>query len=115
MCGAWHVPALDVDAHTVSADTATLRGLRRTKVGTAWVPWTHRRLTRALGYEAGVDSPGWYRHVFGHPGRDGPKGTWREGTSARLRGGSFPVALQSDSALMVSSPRFDKFESGRGR
>lgn len=71
VCGAWHVPALDVDAHTVSADTATLRGLRRTKVGTAWVPWTHRRLTRALGYEAGVDSPGWYRHVFGHPGRDG--------------------------------------------
>lgn len=69
--GAWHVPALDVDDHTVKADTATLRKLAKTKVSVAWVPWTHRRLTSVSGYGAGVESPGWYAHVFDHPGVDG--------------------------------------------
>ncbi len=78
VCGAWHVPALDLDsdvtASTVpnaSTDAATLRGIPKSKVGIAWVPWTHRRLTAHSGYGAGVDSPGWYRHVFDHPGEDG--------------------------------------------
>lgn len=71
VCGAWHVPALDLDGRTASTDNATLRGLARIKVAAAWVPWTHRRLTTASGYGAGVDSPGWYRHVFDHPGSDG--------------------------------------------
>lgn len=71
VCGAWHVPALAIDEHKASTDTATLRGLARIKVAAAWVPWTHRRLTTASGYGAGVDSPGWYRHVFEHPGPDG--------------------------------------------
>jgi hypothetical protein len=78
VCGAWHVPALDLDGSygvppppTVSTDTATLRGLRKQKVAVAWVPWTARRLTGRSGYGAGVESPGWYRHVFDHPGEDG--------------------------------------------
>jgi hypothetical protein len=71
VCGAWHVPALDVASTTVGADSATLRGMPRAKVGVAWVPWTHRRLTAVSGYGAGVESPGWYAHVFDHPGRDG--------------------------------------------
>jgi hypothetical protein len=71
VAGAWHVPALDIDEHTVKADTATLRKLPKTKVGVAWVPWTHRRLTSVSGYGAGVESPGWYAHVFEHPGADG--------------------------------------------
>ena len=71
VCGAWHVPALDLAGRTAAVDNATLRGLPRVKVASAWVPWTHRRLTTASGYGAGVDSPGWYRHVFEHPGPDG--------------------------------------------
>jgi Family of unknown function (DUF5682) len=74
VCGAWHVPALDVeaaDAPSVSTDAATLRGMAKVKTAVAWVPWTHRRLAAASGYAAGVDSPGWYRHVFEHPGPDG--------------------------------------------
>ncbi|MEL6892520.1 MAG: DUF5682 family protein [Actinomycetota bacterium] len=74
VCGAWHVPALDDDARssiTATTDAATLRGLKKMKVSSAWVPWTHRRLTSASGYGAGVDSPGWYGHVFDHPGADG--------------------------------------------
>ncbi|WP_420450838.1 DUF5682 family protein [Ilumatobacter sp.] len=71
VCGAWHVPALDLEGRTASSDAATLRGLDKVKVDSAWVPWTHRRLTTASGYRAGIDSPGWYRHVFDHPGADG--------------------------------------------
>jgi hypothetical protein len=74
VCGAWHVPALDLDAPwtpNVSTDSATLRGLPKVKTAVAWVPWTHRRLAADSGYAAGVDSPGWYRHVFDHPGSDG--------------------------------------------
>ena len=71
VCGAWHVPALDLTGRTVSADAATLRGLPKVKTSIAWVPWTHRRLTTASGYGAGVESPGWYAHVFRHPGADG--------------------------------------------
>ncbi len=78
VCGAWHVPALDLDGEAMrstvpnaSTDATTLRGLPKSKVGVAWVPWTHRRLTSHSGYGAGVESPGWYRHVFDHPGEDG--------------------------------------------
>ncbi len=71
VCGAWHVPALELADHPAMVDNATLRGLPRVKVASAWVPWTHRRLTTSSGYGAGVDSPGWYRHVFDHPGADG--------------------------------------------
>lgn len=71
VCGAWHVPALDPTSVVAATDTATLRGLARTKVAVTWVPWTHRRLRRASGYGAGVLSPGWYAHVFAHPGPDG--------------------------------------------
>ncbi len=77
ICGAWHVPALDIDASgalavpAISVDAATLRAMPKTKVAVAWVPWTHERLTARSGYGAGVDSPGWYHHVFDHPGEEG--------------------------------------------
>lgn len=70
VCGAWHVPAL-AQPVPASVDTRTLRGLPKAKVAVSWVPWTHRRLASATGYGAGVRSPGWYAHVFGHPGPDG--------------------------------------------
>ena len=71
VCGAWHVPALDTAATPAATDNATLRGLPKVKVGVSWVPWTHRRLAAATGYGAGVRHPGWYDHVFRHPGPDG--------------------------------------------
>jgi hypothetical protein len=74
VCGAWHVPALDVTGSgvpTATADNAILRGLPKVKVAVSWVPWTHERLASATGYGAGVRSPGWYDHVFRHPGADG--------------------------------------------
>lgn len=73
VCGAWHVPVLDPSSTTASADAALLRGAGtgRPKAAVTWVPWSDRRLQRRSGYGAGVSNPGWYRHVFRHPGPDG--------------------------------------------
>jgi hypothetical protein len=77
VCGAWHLPALQLDAPgtpTAKADTALLKGCPKRKVAATWVPWTYRHLARASGYGAGVRSPGWYEHLWatgGAPGRAG--------------------------------------------
>ncbi|GGT16788.1 DUF5682 family protein [Streptomyces atratus] len=63
VCGAWHVPAL-VTRTTLAADRALLKGLPKVKAELTWVPWSHRRLARHSGYGAGIDSPGWYGHLF---------------------------------------------------
>ncbi|SCL26608.1 DUF5682 family protein [Micromonospora inyonensis] len=63
VCGAWHVPALTRKV-PASADTALLKGRRKTKVTFTWVPWTYGRLASWQGYAAGVRSPGWYHHLF---------------------------------------------------
>ncbi|MEO8264593.1 MAG: DUF5682 family protein [Ilumatobacteraceae bacterium] len=84
VCGAWHVPALAEPLPSATSDAHTLRGLPRVKVGTCWVPWTHRRLAAATGYGAGVRSPGWYAHVFHHPGEPGIS-RWFVGAARLLR------------------------------
>jgi hypothetical protein len=71
VCGAWHVPALEQPLPPAAADNALLKGRPKVKVGISWVPWTHRRLAATSGYRAGVASPGWYAHVFAHPGPEG--------------------------------------------
>jgi hypothetical protein len=68
VCGAWHVPALDPTGTTASADRTMLQGLAKVKVAISWVPWSHPRLARSSGYAAGVNHPGWYAHLFRHPG-----------------------------------------------
>ncbi|MFI5683576.1 DUF5682 family protein [Streptomyces sp. NPDC051636] len=82
VCGAWHVPALREKA-AVSADRALLKGLPKVKVDMTWVPWTHRRLARASGYGAGIDSPGWYGHLFTAPDR--PVERWLTKVAGLLR------------------------------
>ncbi|MFB7503620.1 DUF5682 family protein [Streptomyces broussonetiae] len=82
VCGAWHVPALRART-TVAADRALLKGLPRVKVDLTWVPWTHRRLARAGGYGAGIDSPGWYGHLFHAPDR--PVERWLTKVAGLLR------------------------------
>ncbi|WP_407560649.1 DUF5682 family protein [Streptomyces sp. 184] len=68
VCGAWHVPALRART-TVTADRRLLKGLPKVRTEVAWVPWTHRRLARRSGYGAGIESPGWYAHLFEVPDR----------------------------------------------
>ncbi|MFD3543251.1 DUF5682 family protein [Streptomyces sp. NPDC058662] len=82
VCGAWHVPALRART-TVAADRALLTGLPKVKVETTWVPWTHRRLSRAGGYGAGIASPGWYAHLFA--ARDRPVERWLTKVAGLLR------------------------------
>ncbi|MEU9354314.1 DUF5682 family protein [Streptomyces griseoloalbus] len=82
VCGAWHVPALRRKA-AVAADRALLKGLPKVKTDMTWVPWTHRRLSRASGYGAGIDSPGWYGHLFGAPDR--PVERWLTKVAGLLR------------------------------
>ncbi|WP_435847274.1 DUF5682 family protein [Streptomyces eurythermus] len=82
VCGAWHVPALR-ERTTVTADRALLRGLPKVKTDVTWVPWTHRRLARSGGYGAGIDSPGWYGHLFQAPDR--PVERWLTKVAGLLR------------------------------
>lgn len=63
ICGAWHAPAL-VDLPTAKSDADLLKGLPRVKVQATWIPWTHDRLAHASGYGAGVESPGYYEHLW---------------------------------------------------
>lgn len=65
VCGAWHAPALiDLDLAGAKADAALLKGLPKVKVQATWVPWTHGRLAYQSGYGAGIESPGWYEHLW---------------------------------------------------
>ncbi|MFK4144290.1 DUF5682 family protein [Streptomyces sp. NPDC004065] len=82
VCGAWHVPALRRRT-TVAADRALLKGLPKVKADLTWVPWTHRRLARAGGYGAGIESPGWYAHLFAAPDR--PVERWLTKVAGLLR------------------------------
>lgn len=82
VCGAWHVPALR-EKTTVAADRALLKGLPKAKVDLTWVPWTYRRLARTSGYGAGIESPGWYGHLFTAPDR--PVERWLVKVAGLLR------------------------------
>jgi len=65
VCGAWHVPALEPGGTgQEKADKALLRGLKKSKVQTAWIPWSYERLALQSGYRAGVFSPAWYELLF---------------------------------------------------
>jgi hypothetical protein len=70
ICGAWHVPALHNGA-SQKDDNELLKGLPKTKTECTWIPWTFSRLSFFSGYGAGINSPGWYNHVWHHPTDDG--------------------------------------------
>jgi len=63
VCGAWHAPAL-ANMPAVKDDAALLKGLPKVKVQATWVPWTYDRLSYLSGYGAGIESPGWYHHLW---------------------------------------------------
>ncbi|MGH9139187.1 MAG: DUF5682 family protein, partial [Acidimicrobiales bacterium] len=116
ICGAWHVPALDPATTTASADTATLRSAsdvwpNRAKAQVTWVPWTDRRLRQRSGYAAGVANPGWYRHVFHHPGPQGVARFFVDAAAALRRHG---LAASPDH-LIGASRLADALAALRGR
>jgi hypothetical protein len=94
VCGAWHAPAiagtLPGRLPTATADNALLRKLPTAKVTLTWVPWTHSRLAAHSGYGAGIDSPGWYRHLF--TAVENPLERWLTRTAGVLRGHDLPTS-----------------------
>lgn len=82
VCGAWHVPALAATV-PVSKDQKTLKGLGKVKTQATWVPWTNGRLALESGYGAGVESPGWYHHLWLHP--DDTAAHWMTRVAGLLR------------------------------
>lgn len=63
VCGAWHAPALK-EMPPAAHDARLLKGLKKVKVEAAWVPWSYGRLSWMSGYGAGIESPGWYEHLW---------------------------------------------------
>ena len=63
VCGAWHVPALQ-NMPAIKHDNDLLKNLPKLKTVATWVPWSYGRLTYASGYGAGINSPGWYHHLW---------------------------------------------------
>lgn len=63
VCGAWHAPVL-AQMPPTKEDSALLKGLPKLKVEATWVPWTYGHLLMSSGYGAGIESPGWYHHLW---------------------------------------------------
>jgi len=90
VCGAWHVPALELPLPPATHDQRILKGLPKRKVACTWVPWTHGRLAAASGYGAGITSPGWYHHLFTAP--DQITTRWLAKVAEVLRNEDLPVS-----------------------
>jgi hypothetical protein len=70
VCGAWHAPALtqlDTAKNDKQILAAYIHRSGSKPVESTWVPWTYDRLARRSGYGAGIESPGWYEHLWQTP------------------------------------------------
>ncbi|MGW0245028.1 DUF5682 family protein [Nocardia goodfellowii] len=99
VCGAWHAPALAGPLGPAAPDARLLKGLPKVKATVTWVPWTHSRLATASGYGAGIDSPGWYHHLFTET--EQPVARWLTKAAGVLRAQDLPVS----SAHVIESVR----------
>lgn len=86
VCGAWHAPALLDLEKTEAEHYAILNSLPKSKVkvDASWVPWTNERLTWWSGYGAGIESPGWYNHLWDYP-KDTRGVQWLAGVARLFR------------------------------
>jgi hypothetical protein len=109
VCGAWHAPALSA-MPPAAQDTATLKGLPKVKVAATWVPWTNSRLCAASGYGAGIESPGWYHHLW--TAQDRVTERWLARVAALLR----EEDLSASPAQIIDTARLaDSLAALRGR
>ncbi len=101
ICGAWHTPAL-TSLPPAKDDVALLKGLPKVKVEATWIPWTHQRLSYFTGYGAGIESPGWYQHVWAMGDAPGEVGTrWLTQVARLLR----EADLDASSAHIIEAVR----------
>lgn len=109
VCGAWHAPAL-ATLPPPKADAALLRGLPKIKTTATWVPWTYSRLAFRSGYGAGIESPGWYHHLWTAP--DQPLVRWMTSIARLLR----DADLDASSAHVIEAVRLaETLAALRGR
>lgn len=98
ICGAWHVPALAKKV-AVKTDQALVKGLPKLKLQATWIPWTDARIAYQSGYGAGVQAPGWYRHLWrAHQqglSHTGISVSWLSQAAQILRAKGFDVAPAS--------------------
>lgn len=90
VCGAWHAPALAGKLGPAAPDARLLKGMPKVRATVTWVPYTHSRLAASSGYGAGVDSPGWYHHLF--TAVDQPIARWLTKVAGVLRAHDLPVS-----------------------
>ena len=98
VCGAWHAPVLQT-MPAAKTDAALLKGLAKVKVSATWVPWTMGRLTYWSGYGAGIESPGYYQHLWSVP--DDVTVRWMIRVAQLLRGQD----LDASSASVIEAVR----------
>ena len=98
VCGAWHAPVLQT-MPAAKVDAALLKGLAKVKVSATWVPWTMGRLTYWSGYGAGIESPGYYQHLWSVP--DNITVRWMIRVAQLLRGQD----LDASSASVIEAVR----------
>lgn len=101
VCGAWHAPAL-AEMPPAKEDAALLKNLPKIKVEATWVPWTYGRLTYASGYGAGIQSPGWYDHIW--HSRERVATRWMAKVAALLR----EEDLDASSASVIEAVRLSE-------
>ena len=86
ICGAWHLPALELDAPgtpTEAEDAAQLSQLSAVATRSLWVPWSDRRLGSDSRDGAWIEDPGWARHLWENGVDAGP--AWAARVTAALR------------------------------
>lgn len=98
VCGAWHAPAL-AELLAAAPDERLLKGLPKLPVQATWVPWTHGRLSYETGYGAGIESPGWYHHLW--TCADQPVARWMTRVARLLRSED----LDASSAHIIEAVR----------
>ena len=110
VCGAWHAPAL-AKLPPAAHDNRILRGLPKAmKTAAAWVPWTFDRLAAESGYGAGIESPGWYAHLWS--GAEPLAVSWMARVAALFR----EEGLDASAAHLVEAVRLaETLAAMRGR
>jgi hypothetical protein len=101
VCGAWHAPVL-ATMPTAKSDADVLKGMPKVAVNATWLPWTHRRLTFASGYGAGIHSPGYYEHLWSLTQPEEISTRWMTRVARLLR----EEDLEGSTASIIEATRF---------
>ena len=78
------------------SDAALLKGLKKVKTETTWIPWSFDRLSTQSGYGAGVQAPAWYRILWEHTAFEPPE----PGNRSQLQTSNFKPQTSNASTVV---------------